>query len=143
MSFSSTKPYLIRAIYQWCIDNDLTAYVCVLIDQNTSLPEEFKREGEITLNISPKAVHHLLLENNFIQFTTRFNGIPRKLTIPISAIKAIFAKENNHGLFFAPEIEQKTSQILKDEEKDIRESRTNNESALENSRNRDHLKIVR
>ncbi|SDX96855.1 ClpXP protease specificity-enhancing factor [Nitrosomonas sp. Nm33] len=125
MKYSTTKPYLIRAIYEWCVDNELTAYISVVIDQNISLPKEYTSDGEITLNISPKATRDLLLGNDVIQFTARFNEMPREVSIPISAIKAIFAKEINQGLFFSPEIEQELSSTLKDENMNFQEPGSN------------------
>lgn len=141
MKVTPTKPYLIRAIYEWCVDNELTPYITVVIDQNASVPEEYVKGGEITLNISPLASHELLLGNDSIQFTTRFKSIPRKISIPISSVKAIFAKEINQGLFFMLEPEQKTSHLNEDTKQ--RESSLNHHTSQESGRDRDHLKIVR
>lgn len=142
-SYSTTKPYLIRAIYEWCVDNELTAYISVVIDQNISLPKEYISDGEITLNISPKAIRDLLLGNDVIQFTARFNGTSRKISFPISAIKAIFAKEINQGLFFSPEIEQKLSHPLEDENTNLQEPASNNCASHKYGRDRGNLKIVK
>lgn len=143
MKISATKPYLIRAIYDWCIDNELTVYISAVIDQKTSVPEEYVQDGEITLNISPAAVRDLLLSNDVIQFTARFNGNSRKICIPINLVKAIFAKEINQGLFFSPEIEQKASQPIESENTNHLESLSENSQKHESGRNRTHLKIVR
>ena len=143
MKVSATKPYLIRAIYDWCIDNALTVYISAVVDQKSSVPEEYIQDGEITLNISPMAVRDLLLDNDIIQFTARFKGNSKQICIPISTVKAIFAKEINQGLFFTPEIEQKTSYPVECEDTNYPESLSDNSQEHENKRSRTHLKIVR
>ena len=99
----STKPYLIRAIYEWCSDSGLTPYLSVKVDAQTRVPMEFVKDGEIVLNISEDAAHRLTLGNDAIQFAARFSGVSRECTIPIAAVTGIFARENSQGLFFPPE----------------------------------------
>ncbi|HTP95406.1 MAG TPA: ClpXP protease specificity-enhancing factor [Burkholderiales bacterium] len=99
----STKPYLIRAIYEWCTDSGLTPYLSVQVDANTRVPAEYVKNGEIVLNVSADATHRLTLGNDLVQFAARFNGVSRELSIPVGAIKAIFARENGQGLFFQPQ----------------------------------------
>ena len=96
----STKPYLIRAIYDWCSDSGLTPYVVVKVDPFTKVPMEFVRNGEIVLNLSADATHKLTLGNDLIQFSARFSGASREVSIPVEAVGGIFAKENGRGLFF-------------------------------------------
>ena len=96
----STKPYLIRAIYEWCVDQGLTPYVAVLVDGQTKVPTEFIKDGQIVLNISYTATRHLKIGNDFINFSARFNGSSRELEVPIQAVIGVFAKENGQGLFF-------------------------------------------
>jgi stringent starvation protein B len=96
----STKPYLIRAIYEWCVDSGATPYLSVIVDANTRVPMEYVREGQIVLNISPDATRNLTIGNDLIQFSARFGGVSRELAIPIDAVAAIFAKENGQGLMF-------------------------------------------
>jgi stringent starvation protein B len=103
MKDRSTKPYLVRAIYEWCSDSGLTPYLSVQVDANTRVPMEYVKNGEIVLNISHDATHKLTLGNDLVQFSARFNGVSRELSIPIEAIKAIFARENGQGLFFQPD----------------------------------------
>ncbi|AKH37376.1 MULTISPECIES: ClpXP protease specificity-enhancing factor [Nitrosomonas] len=143
MKYPTTKPYLIRAIYEWCVDNNLTAYISVEIDQNTSVPEAYVKDGEITLNISPIAARDLLIDNDSVQFTARFSGISRKIFVPTSAVKAIFAKEINRGLFFTPDTEQKMLHTCEKEDTQQLESLPDNYPASNNERERAHLKIVR
>jgi stringent starvation protein B len=99
----STKPYLIRAICEWCADSGFTAYLSVKVDALTRVPMEHVKNGEIVLNISPDAAHRLTIGDDTIQFAARFSGVSRECSIPIGAVQGIFAKENSQGLFFQPE----------------------------------------
>jgi stringent starvation protein B len=99
----STKPYLIRAICEWCSDSGLTAYLSVKVDASTRVPMEHVKNGEIVLNISPDAAHRLTIGDDIIQFAARFSGVSRECSIPIAAVQGVFAKENSQGLFFQPE----------------------------------------
>ena len=106
-----TKPYLIRAIHEWCTDSDLTPYLSVQIDTQTRIPMEYANNGEITLNISHSAAHHLKLNNDVIQFSARFNGVSREISVPMCAIKGIFAKETAQGMIFPLETEIDIAQV--------------------------------
>ena len=103
MSETSTKPYLLRALYEWCTDNGYTPYIVVSVDARTRVPMEFVKNGEIVLNISPDAAHRLTIGDDLIQFAARFAGVSRECSIPVAAVQGIFAKENSQGLFFQPE----------------------------------------
>lgn len=103
MAERSTKPYLIRAIHEWCSDSNLTPYLSVRVDANTRVPAEHVKNGEIVLNVSYDATHKLTIGNDLIQFAARFNGSSRECSIPIEAVLGIFARENGQGLFFARE----------------------------------------
>ncbi|MEO8767621.1 MAG: ClpXP protease specificity-enhancing factor [Nitrosospira sp.] len=103
MKALSTKPYLIRAIYEWCSDSHYTPYLSVKVDAQTRVPNEFVKNGEIILNIRDDAVHHLTLGNDFIQFSARFNGVSREISVPVDAVQGIFAKETSQGVLFPPE----------------------------------------
>ena len=101
---TSLKPYLIRSIYEWIIDNDLTPHL--LVDAENShavLPQQFIEDGKIVLNIRPQAVQGLNLGNEEIQFNTRFSGKPMHIVAPIAAVMAIYAKENGKGMIFDQE----------------------------------------
>lgn len=100
MISKSTKPYLVRAIWEWCADNGYTAYLAVQVDESTRVPAEFVKNGEIILNISADATHKLTLGNDLIQFAARFGGVSRECSIPMSAVRGIFARENGEGMFF-------------------------------------------
>lgn len=103
MAERSTKPYLVRAIHEWCSDSNLTPYLSVKVDENTRVPQEYVRDGEIVLNVSYDAVHKLTIGNDGIQFAARFNGVSRECSVPMSAVAGIFARENGQGMFFPPE----------------------------------------
>jgi stringent starvation protein B len=100
MAEKSTKPYLIRAIYDWCSDCNFTPYLSVEVDANTRVPTEYVKNGKIVLNVSPDATHRLTIGNDFIQFSARFSGVSRECSIPVEAVLGIFARETEQGLFF-------------------------------------------
>ena len=106
----STKPYLIRAIHEWCTDSNLTPYLSVQIDAETRVPMEYANNGEITLNISYGAAHHLKLSNDVIQFSARFKGVSREISVPMRAVKGIFARETAQGMLFPLEAETNATQ---------------------------------
>ena len=103
MSELSTKPYLIRAIYEWCTDSGLTPHLVVTVGKHTRVPMEFAKDGQIVLNVSQGATRNLLIGNDLIQFSARFNGASRDIEVPIDAVVSIYARENAQGLSFAVE----------------------------------------
>ena len=103
MAEKSTKPYLIRAIHEWCSDSNFTPYLSVKVDANTRVPIEYVKDGEIVLNVSYDATHRLTIGNDAVQFSARFNGVSRECSVPIEAVLGIFARENGQGLFFQVE----------------------------------------
>ena len=96
----SNKPYLIRALHQWCSDNGFTPFMAVFVDSRVEVPMEFVKNDEIILNLSTEACHQLQMENDYISFQARFGGVPRKILVPITHILAIYAKENGQGMSF-------------------------------------------
>jgi stringent starvation protein B len=96
----STKPYLIRAIHEWCTDSGLTPYIAVLADDKVQVPREFVKNGEIVLNISPLATNRLSLGNELIEFQARFGGVGRDVSIPVDKVIAVYARENGQGMAF-------------------------------------------
>jgi len=96
----STRPYLIRAMYEWCTDHSFTPYVAVKVDGSVQVPREFVQGGEIVLNISFDATSSLQLGNEFIEFKARFGGKPRDIMVPINRVMAIYARENGQGMSF-------------------------------------------
>jgi stringent starvation protein B len=100
MAEPSTKPYLMRAIYDWCVDSGYTPYLSVTVDSATRVPMEYVKDGQIVLNIGPVAVERFRIGNELIEFSARFNGTGRELSIPVGAVAAIYARENGQGLSF-------------------------------------------
>ncbi len=97
---TSTRPYLIRALYEWCTDNGFTPYVAVSVDNTVQVPREYVKNNEIVLNIGFDATSSLTLGNEFIEFKARFGGSAREILVPISHVIAIYARENGQGMAF-------------------------------------------
>jgi stringent starvation protein B len=121
---TSTKPYFLRAIHEWCVDNYLTPLLSVVVNQQTIVPMAYVKEGEIVLNLSYTATKELMIENEQITFSARFGGISHDLYIPMSAVKGVFARENDQGMFFqvedmqlAPETAPKTLSSVENSDK--------------------------
>ncbi|MEO8599192.1 MAG: ClpXP protease specificity-enhancing factor [bacterium] len=106
MSEFSTKPYFLRAIYEWCTDSGYTPYLAVKVDARSSVPMEFVRNGEIVLNISFGATSNLKMENNFVSFSARFGGVSRQISVAVESVMAIYAHENGQGMAFEPQDSQ-------------------------------------
>ena len=100
MSEPSTKPYLIRAIYEWCTDSGYTPYVAVAVDEDTQVPREYVKDNEIVLNVCALATSKLHLGNDFIEFQARFGGVARQISVPVGNVTAVYAKETGHGMAF-------------------------------------------
>ena len=105
MSTVSTKPYLLRAIWEWCVDQGFTPYLATLVDEDTRVPPGYARDGQIVLNLSPDATGQLQMANDFISFQGRFGGVAHSLVIPVANVIAIYARENGQGMAFEPELE--------------------------------------
>lgn len=106
VNLPSTKPYLVRAIHQWCCDNGFTPYIAVLVDARTRVPREHVRDGRIVLNVGYEATGQLSIGNDGISFQARFGGVARDIWIPIGNLSAIYARENGAGMAFEPESEE-------------------------------------
>jgi len=117
MSEISTKPYLLRAIYEWCTDNGYTPYLAAAVDARTQVPREFVKNGEIVLNVSFTATSGLQMGNEFIEFHARFGGVARDIAIPVENVAAIYARENGQGMAFevpaaaAPDVDPATENL--------------------------------
>jgi stringent starvation protein B len=96
----TTKPYLIRAIYEWCADQGFTPYLAVAVDARTRVPREFVKDGQIVLNVAADATGQLQMGNEVITFQARFNGVAFPVSIPVAAVAAIYARENGQGMAF-------------------------------------------
>ena len=97
---SSTRPYLIRALYEWCTDNGLTPYLAVQVDDTVQVPREYVKDGEIVLNVSVDATSGLQIGNDMVAFSARFAGKAREIMIPMDRVIAIYARENGQGMAF-------------------------------------------
>ena len=100
MSEQSAKPYLVRAICEWCADNGLTPYLAVKVNAQTRVPAAYVKNGEIVLNVSHAATRKLTIDNEWIQFTARFSGQSQEVAVPITNVAGIFAKETGYGFAF-------------------------------------------
>jgi len=105
MSEPSVKPYLIRALFDWCNDSGFTPYLTVQAGDDVQVPREHVRDGEIILNISPLATNRLLIGNDEISFQARFGGVAREVRVPIESVRSIYARENGQGMAFEPATE--------------------------------------
>lgn len=100
---TSTKPYMIRAMHEWCTDNGLTPHLLVAVDGSVKVPVTYVKDGEIVLNINYSATRNLLIGNEAVTFSARFGGVASDLYVPMHAVRGIFARENGQGMFFQPE----------------------------------------
>lgn len=99
----STKPYFVRALYEWCVDQSFTPYISVVADGRPEVPQQYVRDGQIVLNIGPEAAHQLVIGRERITFSARFSGVAHALSIPLECVAAIYARENGHGMAFEVE----------------------------------------
>lgn len=116
MGLPSTKPYLLRAIWEWCCDNGFTPYIAVQVDLRTRVPREFINDGQIVLNIGPDATSQFQIGNDLIEFQARFGGVSRKISVPVEQVSAIYSRENGAGMAFDLESKPTISNI---EEADV------------------------
>ena len=101
MSEQSAKPYLVRAICEWCADNGLTPYLNVRVNAETRVPAAYVKNGEIVLNVSAAATRRLTIDNHGVRFSARFSGTSQEVSVPMSAVVGVFAKETGYGFAFA------------------------------------------
>ena len=99
-SMPSTRPYLIRALHEWCLDNGFSPYIAVQVDASVQVPREFVKNDEIVLNVSSDATSGLRLGNEYIEFKARFGGVARDIMVPVTHVLAIYARENGQGMAF-------------------------------------------
>jgi stringent starvation protein B len=100
MSEQSAKPYLVRAICEWCADNGLTPYLAVKVNEATRVPVAYVKNGEIVLNVGASATRRLTIDNDGVRFSARFSGTSQEVAVPMSAVAGIFAKETGYGFAF-------------------------------------------
>ena len=142
MSEQSAKPYLVRAICEWCADNGLTPYLAVRVNRETKVPAAYVKNGEIVLNVSASATRRLTVDNDWIQFTARFNGVSQEVSVPMTAVAGIFAKETGYG--FAFNVPQDPASSLASATAPIEEEGARSESSGDKPRSRpSHLQVVK
>ncbi len=103
MAETSTKPYMIRALHEWCTDNGYTPHIVVKVDANTMVPHAHIRDGQITLNIGSLATNRLVIGNDVIEFQARFSGVTENIYVPVGAVTAVYARETGAGMGFEVE----------------------------------------
>lgn len=141
MSESSTKPYLLRALHDWCTDNGYTPHIVVQVDDNTVVPPSHVQDGQITLNIGLLATNMLNLGNDYIEFQARFNGVTEDIFVPVAAVSAIFARETGAGMGF--EVTESTPYTDDPTPTPTTSSSKDNKTPKEPASERSHLKIVK
>lgn len=137
MPESSTKPYLLRALHDWCTDNGYTPHIVVQVDENTVVPPAHIQDDQITLNIGLLATNQLVLGNDYIEFQARFNGVTEDIFVPVNAVSAIFARETGAGMGF--EVSPSTPYGIDNSNPTTTEAPAPKEPAPDRS----HLKIVK
>ncbi len=117
----STKPYLLRAIHEWCVDNGYTPHLLVAVNANTRVPMAYVKGGEIVLNLNYTATKDLLMDNEAVTFSARFAGVAQNLYVPMQAVKGIFARETGQGMFFEvepmPKLNEGIAAVVEGQEK--------------------------
>ena len=119
MNEIGTKPYLLRALYEWCMDNGYTPHLAVKVDSRTQVPSEYVKNHEITLNVSPSAVHKLQIGNELIEFSARFAGVARQISVPVANVYAVYARETGHGMTFDVDSARPATQAVAAAETDV------------------------
>ena len=107
-----TKPYMIRAIHEWCVDNGLTPHLLVVVNAQCRVPKAYVKDGEIVLNLNHTATKDLHIDNEAVSFSARFGGVSQNLYVPIDAVKGIFARENGQGMFFEPALQANKDVVI-------------------------------
>lgn len=143
MNMPSTKPYLIRAIYEWCCECGYTPMLIVKVTSEMDIPAERVSDGEIIFNIDQSAVHNLVIGNDIISFSARFNGVAKEIAFPTEHIKSIFAKEVNHGLAF-PEVDNEPEQgIEQDQEESGSKTGIEKQKSVKTKKGKTTLRVVK
>lgn len=106
-----TKPYMLRALHEWCMDNNLTPHLIVAVNAQTRVPMAYVKDGEIVLNVNYSATKDLHIDNDSVVFSARFGGVSQNIYVPMSAVRGIFARENGQGMFFEAESEQEDVEV--------------------------------
>lgn len=143
MSELSTKPYLIRALHEWCTDSGYTPHIVVQVSPYTRVPMAYVKDAEIVLNINYSATKNLLIDNDAVSFSARFAGVAQEIYIPVGYVKGIFARETGQGMFFEVEetVQQHPEELVK--EQLLAEEDSEKEKKLKNNEKKANLKLVK
>lgn len=136
-----TKPYMLRALHEWCVDNNLTPHLIVAVNARTRVPMAYVKDGEIVLNINYGATKDLHIDNDSVVFSARFGGVSQNIYVPMSAVRGIFARENGQGMFFEADLEQEEVPFLMEDAKQNAEPIENKEELIKSKK--PVLKIVK
>ncbi|WJF90628.1 ClpXP protease specificity-enhancing factor [Paraburkholderia bonniea] len=146
----STKPYFLRALYEWCTDNGYTPHLAVRVDSQTQVPRQFVRDNQIVLNISFDATSQLKMGNEMIEFNARFSGRAHRIMVPVANVLAIYARENGEGMKFPVEfndngdvVEPRDSACDEPSSADGAEANPQPERAKTKSSGKSHLKVIK
>ena len=143
---TSSRPYLLRAIYEWLLDNNLTPHIVIAVDMpGVEVPSSHVEKGQLVLNISPDACRDLLLGDEELTFSARFNGTPRQIRSPIDAVMAIYARENNLGMVFGqePRLELLVDEPTKMSEASSQKASDTQVTKKTSSKRASHLTVVK
>lgn len=138
-TLGSTKPYMVRAIHEWCVDNALTPHLLVVVDAQTKVPKAFVKNGEIVLNLNYSATKDLHIDNDAIVFSARFSGVAQNLYVPMHAVRGIFARENGQGMFF----EVETQIEVASDKSAVKKDAIDDDSKQKTDKKRPNLTIVK
>jgi len=136
-----TKPYMLRALHEWCVDNNLTPHLIVAVNAQTRVPMAYVKDGEIVLNINYGATKDLHIDNDSVVFSARFGGVSQNIYVPMSAVRGVFARENGQGMFFEADLEQEEVPFLMEDAKQNAEPIENKEELIKSKK--PVLKIVK
>ncbi len=152
-SSTSTRPYLIRAIYDWCVDNNFTPHISAMVTPETMVPNDFVKKGQIILNVSPVATHKLKITNMDISFIGRFSGKPTEILIPIENVLTIYAKEIGEGLTLGKQkiksdikttdFEKSFLNVISSNNKESTVSKKNNKNTKLTKKKKNFLKLIK
>lgn len=140
MQESSTKPYLLRALHEWCTDNGYTPHIVVTVDENTVVPRAHIQDGQITLNVGHLATNGLRIGNDYIEFQARFGGITEDIFVPVAAVSAIYARETGAGMGF--EVVE-SAPYAESDQPDVATSTPSTETKKSDDAKPSHLSIVK
>jgi len=139
----STKPYMARAIHEWCIDNGLTPHLLVAVNERTRVPKAFVKDGEIVLNINYSATQNLTIDNDAVVFSARFGGVSHNMYVPMDAVRGVYARENGQGMFFEIDAQESAASPVDEVEKAADVAPEEGESKGAKRKKRPNLTIVK